>query len=70
MNEECFDCGELIGKKRVRAILNAGLPVETCIDCQSRREKHGHFVRHKLDVQAKMKCGEVDEVNQRLVRGG
>ena len=63
---ECEDCGIIINPKRVAARPE----VTTCILCQEEREASGRFVPHRMDIQAKLKCGEVDALETTLHRGG
>lgn len=63
--KECRDCGEEIEKGRAAALPFA----ETCVHCQRIREANGRFVRHKIDIQASCKAGEIEEVHETLVRG-
>lgn len=55
-DRECEDCGELIGEKRLQAKPTAVL----CINCQYEAEKMGLFRTHRMDVQASVKCGQID----------
>jgi len=63
--KECEGCGENINPKRVEARPN----VTTCIHCQEELERSGKFQFHKMDVQAKTRCGEHDSTTNTLVRG-
>lgn len=64
--KECVDCGQEINPRRVEALPGA----ETCVSCQADREDAGYFVRHKIDIKASVRCGEVDTITQTIVRAG
>lgn len=63
--KDCDECGEKIIQKRLEAMPYT----KVCIGCQQERESNGQFRPHKMDVQAKSRCGEVDVTIQTLVRG-
>lgn len=62
---QCEECGEEIDVRRMKVIP----ATKVCVSCQQDLESNGHFRLHKLDVQAKIRCGEVDVTIQTLVRG-
>jgi len=62
---ECVECEESIDERRLKALPNT----KVCVSCQQNRERNGRFQLHVMDVQAKSRCGEVDTLEQTLVRG-
>lgn len=64
-DKECKECGEWIGLGR----LKARPKTELCIECQTKLEKKGGFVRHKMNITAVMKAGEIDSLEEIFYRG-
>ncbi len=62
--KECLECGDEINPRRVKANPRAAL----CIGCQQELENNGGYPLHVMDVQAKSKCGDVDETVSTIVR--
>lgn len=67
-NKVCADCEEDVPSERLMVLEKLGAKEVTCIDCQMEREESGRHFRHRMDVQATVKCGEVDTIEQNLVR--
>lgn len=64
-HRECADCGEVIEEKRIKYMPDT----TTCVSCQRIREQNGQFFRHKMDIQASCKAGEIDEIHETIIRG-
>ena len=62
---QCEECDEEINEKRLEAVPHTRL----CVFCQKSLENNGGYALHKLDVQLKTRCGEIDITIQTLVRG-
>lgn len=62
---QCEECDEEINEKRLKAMPHTRL----CVFCQKFLENNGGYALHKLDVQSKTRCGEIDTTEQILVRG-
>jgi len=62
---KCEECDEEIDARRMKALPTT----KVCVPCQQDRESNGRFRLHKLDVQSKTRCGEIDTTEQTLVRG-
>lgn len=65
IDRDCKECGEEIGEKRLEAKPNA----ELCIECQTKLERRGGFVKHRMNVTAVMKAGELDSIEEHFYRG-
>ena len=61
----CKSCDTEIEAKRLLAQPKAVL----CLGCANEAERSGRFVRHRMEVQPVVKCGDIDEIQQTIVRG-
>lgn len=64
MERDCLNCGEAIAPARLKAIPGTAI----CVDCQQANEKAGRFQRHVMDVQPVIKCGEMEHLEEQIVR--
>lgn len=62
---DCADCGELIPEERLKLVSGA----KHCIKCQEILERRGLFTKHTMSVNYIMRCGEIDDCEETLVRG-
>lgn len=66
MERECRDCGEEIGKQRLKVKPDATM----CVECQQKAEREGRFQKHRMDYVVKPNGGgEVESMETFLVRG-